>query len=78
MAVAHKAILGFPLLGVSNISFAKALEPFVRDNPTEIGPAITELKNEQLRTEGFLMLAKYLLANPTQEVSVKPKTAKFN
>ncbi|HET8671559.1 MAG TPA: hypothetical protein VFM05_13290 [Candidatus Saccharimonadales bacterium] len=77
-AFAHGAILKFPLAGVSNLSFTAALEPFVRDNPKEIEPAITELKSEQLRMEGFLMLAKHFLANAIQEIPVQSKAAKLN
>jgi|ERR1044071_2498147 hypothetical protein len=71
-ASAHRAILKFPLAGVKGLSFTAALEPFVKDDPTEMESAITELKSEQLRTEGFLMLAKNLLSNAKPEVRARP------
>ncbi|HEX8847741.1 MAG TPA: hypothetical protein VF791_24080 [Pyrinomonadaceae bacterium] len=77
-ALAHRAILKFPLAGVKDISFTSVLGPFVKDDPKEIELAITELKSEQLRVEGFLMLAKQLLSNANQEMRTRPKANGLN
>lgn|GEM_PF-6574450 len=71
-AVAHRATLRFSLVGVKGLDFTSVLTPFVKDNPAEIKSAVMELRSEQLRMEGFLVLGKQLLANTDHNTQTKP------
>ena len=71
-AVARRATLKFPLAGSGGTGLATLLEPFVKDDPAAAESAIAELKSEQLRTDGLLVLAKHLLAGADREAPARP------
>jgi hypothetical protein len=70
-AVARRATLKFTLAGSGGASLVTLLEPFVKDDPTAAESWIAELKSEQLRTDGLLVLAKNLLARADRPAPAK-------
>lgn len=70
-AVARRATLKFTLAGSGGASLNTLLEPFVKDDPAAAESWVAELKSEQLRTDGLLVLAKNLLAGAGRPAPAK-------
>lgn len=63
--VFSRGVAKFRLPGVSTLNLGAVIEPFVKENPDDMATALSGLKTEKLRAEGFLAVAKYLIRNPS-------------